>query len=205
MSATPVTANSGITVGHYGKLPGRGDFIRHGWDDATIEALDHWLADGLAAWRPDDDAEFARLFAAAPLYEFYLPPGQIGAEAMLGVLSPSVDRAGRFFFLVAGVTGAAAALWHLAVNRADFVYAAADAVYAALGPASDPDALAAAIAAVVPDDHDDVPWRARLSTPADAVFWAEGDGEPLVIRSPLLDAPLLAALLNTTPITGGVA
>lgn len=200
-----MTTNLMVTVGLYGKMPSRGDFLRHGWDDATVEALDLWLADGLAAWRPADDAEFAGLFAAAPLYEFYLPAGRIGAQAMFGVISPSVDRAGRYFFLVAGVAGPAATLWHLAVNRADFGYAAADAVYTALGPESDPDALAAAIAAALPDDLDGVPWRTRLSTPADAVFWAEGDGDPLIIRSPHIDAKLLAALLDTTPITGGVA
>lgn len=194
-----------VTVGLYGKMPGRGDFIRHGWDDATVEALDHWLADGLAAWRPSDDADFAAHFAAAPLYEFFVPAGQIGPEAMLGVLTPSVDRAGRYFFLVAGVAGAAPTLWHMAVNRVDFAYAVADAVYAALGAESDPDALVAAITAALPDDLDGIPWRARLATPVDAVFWAEGDGDPLVIRSPRLDVKLLAALLDTTPITGGVA
>lgn len=200
-----MTETMTVTVGLYGKMPGRGDFLRHGWDDATVEALDLWLADGLAAWRPADDTDFAALFAAAPLYEFYLPAGRIGPMAMFGVISPSVDRAGRYFFLVAGVTGAAATLWHLAVNHAEFAYATADAVYAALGAESDPDLLVAAIAAALPDDLDGVPWRARLATPADAVFWAEGDGDPLVIRSPHLDAKLLAALLDTTPITGGVA
>jgi type VI secretion system protein ImpM len=194
-----------VIVGVYGKMPGRGDFIRHGWDDATVEALDHWLADGLAAWRPDDDADFAAHFAAAPLYEFYLPPGQIGPEAILGVLTPSVDRAGRYFFLVAGIAGAAPILWHMAVNRGDFGHAIADAAYAALGAESDPDALVAAIAAALPDNLDGIPWQARLALPTDAVFWAEGDGDPLVIRSPSLDVKLLAALLDTTPFTGGVA
>ncbi len=194
-----------VTVGLYGKLPSRGDFIRHGWDDATVDALDHWLADGLAAWRPADDADFAAHLAAVPLYEFYLPPGRIGPDAMLGVLSPSVDRAGRYFFLVAGVTGTAPMLWHMAVNRADFTFAAADAVYTALGAESDPDAVVTALSAALPDDLDAVPWRARLATPTDTVFWAEGEGDPLVIRSPHLDAKLLAALLDTNPISGGVA
>ena len=199
------TADMTISVGFYGKMPGRGDFLRHGWDDATVEALDLWLADGLAAWRPGDDAEFAAHFAAAPLYDFYLPAGWIGPDALLGVISPSVDRAGRYFFLVAGVAGPAATLWHMAVNHADFACAAADAVYQALGPDSDPNALVEAIAAALPGDLAAVPWRARLATPADAVFWAEGDGDPLIIRSPCLDAKLLSALLDTTPITGGVA
>ena len=49
-------------------------------------------------------------------------------------------------------------------------------------------------------------WQSYMeNTPADAVFWAEGDGDPLIIRSPHIDAKLLAALLDTTPITGGVA
>nr|WP_243446003.1 type VI secretion system-associated protein TagF [Polymorphobacter fuscus] len=199
MPGTPVTPD--LVPGHYGKLPGRGDFVRSGWDDATIEALDHWLADGLAAWRPDDDAAFAAAFAAAPHYSFYAPPGWIGPDALHGVLSPSVDRAGRFFFLVAGLAGPAAALWHIAVNRPDVAAAAEAAVYDALGPASDPDSLAAAIAAALPDETPS--WRAALALPGDAIFWAQGDGDPLVIRGDRPDPALLAALLNV-PHLGGV-
>jgi type VI secretion system protein ImpM len=193
-----------ITPGLYGKLPGRGDFVRSGWDDGLVEALDHWLADGLAAWRPDDDVAFADRFAEVPLYGFYLPPGLLGEPAMHGVLSPSVDRAGRYFFLVAGAIGPAADLWHIAVNHVDFADAMTAAVYAALGPESDPDALAAAVSSAVPDVAG-VTWRAALSTPTDAIFWAEGEDAPLIIRHPQLDAPLLKALLNVTPFTGGLA
>ncbi|MBC7504706.1 MAG: type VI secretion system-associated protein TagF [Sandarakinorhabdus sp.] len=184
------------TIGLYGKLPGRGDFVRHGWDDATVEALDTWLADGLAAWRPDDDAAFAAAFADVPLYTFYLPPGWMGDAALHGVLSPSVDRAGRYFFLVAGAAGPAAALWHVAVNNADFAAAAEAATYAALGPDSDPDALATALFAAAPTGLDTLSWRAALATPTDAIFWAEGEGAPLIIRGASPDAPLLAALLD---------
>jgi type VI secretion system ImpM family protein len=193
-----------LAPGLYGKLPGRGDFVRSGWDDGFVETLDHWLADGLAAWRPVDDADFTAHFAAVPLYGFYLPPGMIGDMAVHGVLSPSVDRAGRYFFLVAGVAGPAPLLWHIAVNRGDFADAATAAVYAALGPESDPDVLAAALAAALPDAID-LNWRAALATPAQAVFWAEGEGDPLVIQSAALDGRLLAALLNVTPFTGGAA
>lgn len=193
-----------ITPGLFGKLPGRGDFVRNGWDDAFVEALDHWLADGLAAWRAADDAEFADRFAEVPLYGFYLPSGLLGETAVHGVLSPSVDRAGRYFFLVAGAIGPAAELWHIAVNRVDFADAMTAAVYAALGPESDPDVLAASIVSALPD-VDGLTWRAALSTPPDAIFWAEGEGAPLIIRNTCLGAPLLAALLDVTPFTGGLA
>jgi type VI secretion system protein ImpM len=193
-----------LAPGFYGKLPGRGDFVSAGWNDGMVAALDHWLADGLAAWRPVDDADFSAHFAAVPLYGFYLPAGMIGDMAVHGVLSPSVDRAGRYFFLVAGLAGPAAAIWHIAVNRADFADAATAAVYAALGPESDPDSLADALAAAAPMGLD-LNWRAALATPAQAIFWAEGDGEPLVIKSVACDARLLGAMLDVTPFTGGTA
>ena len=189
-----------IIPGLYGKLPGRGDFIRHGWNETTVEALDSWLAEGLAAWRPDDDGEFAALFAQVPLYVFYLPPGWIGDAAFHGVISPSVDRAGRYFFLVAGVAGDAATAWHLAVARPDFADAVEAATYAALGPESDPDTLLAAVAAAIPAT-DDV-WRAGLATPPDAIFWAIGEGDPHVIRGARPDPALLAALLTIEPLSG---
>jgi type VI secretion system ImpM family protein len=193
-----------LAPGFYGKLPGRGDFVSAGWDDGMVAALDHWLADGLAAWRPADDADFSAHFAAVPLYGFYLPAGMLGNRAVHGVLSPSVDRAGRYFFLVAGLAGPAAAVWHIAVNRADFADAATAAVYAALGPESDPDSLADALAAAVPQGLD-LNWRAALATPVQAIFWAEGEGEPLVIQSAACDARLLGAMLDVTPFTGGTA
>jgi type VI secretion system ImpM family protein len=193
-----------LAPGFYGKLPGRGDFVSAGWDDGMVAALDHWLADGLAAWRPADDADFSAHFAAVPLYGFYLPAGMLGNRAVHGVLSPSVDRAGRYFFLVAGLAGPAATVWHIAVNRADFADAATAAVYAALGPESDPDSLADALAAAVPQGLD-LNWRAALATPVQAIFWAEGEGEPLVIQSAACDARLLGAMLDVTPFTGGTA
>lgn len=187
---------SALIPGHYGKLPGRGDFVRAGWDDTIVDALDHWLADGLAAWRPDDDLAFAARFAAVPLFTFYLPPGWIATPALHGVLSPSVDRAGRYFFLAAGVAGDAASLWSTAVARSDFAEALEAATYAALGPESDPDALADAVTAAVPADLAHLAWRGGLSTPGDAIFWAVGDGEPLIIRGSTPDAALLSTLLD---------
>lgn len=194
-----------VAVGLYGKLPGRGDFVRHGWDDDLVEALDTWLAAGLADWRPDDDAAFAAAFAAAPLYTFYLPPGWIAPPALHGTLSPSVDRAGRYFFLVAGLAAPAGVAWAAAVHHPGFAAAAEAATYTALGPQSDPDALAAALAAAVPTGLDSLGWRAEIATPAEALFWAEGEGEPLVLRSPTPDPGLVARLLDAVLTDGADA
>jgi type VI secretion system ImpM family protein len=182
----------------YGKLPGRGDFVRAGLDDATVDALDAWLSEGLAAWRGDDDADFAARFAAAPHYRFYAPAGCFGAGALHGVISPSVDRAGRFFFLIAGIGGDAAPVWHSAVHCPWFADATEAAVYTALGPESCPDALGAALSQAVPEGLDALPWRAALAMPAGTIFWAEpiDDEAPLVVRSLFTDAQLLARLLD---------
>jgi hypothetical protein len=137
-----------------------------------------------------------------PLYTFYMPPGWIAAEALHGVLSPSVDRAGRFFFLVAGITGPAPAVWHVAVYRGDVADAVEAATYVALGADSDPAVLAASVAAALPDGLDALPWRAALATPAEALFWAVGDGEPLVVRGASADAALLATLLDVDQCSG---
>lgn len=186
-----------LTPGLFGKLPARGDFVAIGWPDATVAALDAWLSTGLAAWRPSDDSEFAAAFAQAPLQHFYAPPDWCGPAALHGVISPSVDCAGRYFFLVAGLAGAAAPLWHIAAYAPAFAAAAEAAVYDALGAGADPEHLAAALAAATPAIAD-LPWQAAIATPADAVFWAQSldANVPIVVRNAKADAGALAALLD---------
>ena len=186
-------------MGLFGKLPARGDFVRHGWSDATIEALDAWLSGGLEDWRSRlGDAGAAQALAAAPLLRFYTPPGWAGSAALHGCLSPSVDRAGRFFFLAAGIEARAEAAWHLAVWHPGFADHLETALYAALSPGADLPELIDAVDRALPDGNA-APWRASLATPSDALFWAEpeGESEPFVVRAAAPVPEVLDALLQT--------
>ena len=56
-------------------------------------------------------------FLEAPVWRFTLPPGMCGARAVLGLMLPSVDRAGRYFPLTFaalsphGITKASGEAW----------------------------------------------------------------------------------------------
>jgi hypothetical protein len=62
-----------VTPGWYGKLP-RWRLREPSAAAAVRRAVDHWLADGLAAWR-DSDPDWLEAFLAAPTWRFVLGAG----------------------------------------------------------------------------------------------------------------------------------
>ncbi len=89
----------------FGKLPMRGDFIRHHVGGANgrraVQAIDAWLQRGLVHGRQRQGPRFDDVFDAAPGYNFVmdLPAGD---DLLAGSLRPSRDSAGRrYTFLVA--------------------------------------------------------------------------------------------------------
>ncbi len=85
----------------YGKLPGRGDFVRSGASRGAVRALDRWLQEGLHAAKRRQPAGFAAAYDTAPAYGFVFHPKD-GADTLAGVLRPSRDRSGRRFpFVIA--------------------------------------------------------------------------------------------------------
>jgi type VI secretion system protein ImpM len=191
-----------VTPGLYGKLPAHGDFVARGWDGAQVAALDAWLTGGLAAIRSglDDDAFAARL-TAAPLWRGYIPPGACGAAAMHLALAPSIDSAGRYFFIAGGVAGDAAPVWAAASQSPGFADAVEAATYEALGGALDADAYAAAIAAVAPAADARAEFLAGVSLPDSSAWWVAdpAEGGPVGVRSRTVDAALLARLVDGAP------
>lgn len=87
-------------AGCFGKLPGRGDFLRRGLDGAWVERLDGWLAPALSASRAALGAEWQELYLTAPVWSFVVGAGAAGGHARAGVLCPSADRVGRCYPLV---------------------------------------------------------------------------------------------------------
>ncbi len=162
----PGHATSPLTAGLFGKLPGRGDFVRVGLPGSFVTPWDAWVqhvlpisqqrvSDWLGAW------------LEAPVWNFLLPAGACGPQGALGLFLPSVDRVGRYFPL---------ALVRLApdadVSRdaARFLAAAEQAGRAAiaedLSPARVMELLAAPAAAAAPDPPS--------GAPGCTLWWTEG-------------------------------
>lgn len=91
-------------VGYYGKLPSRGDFLTHRLAAAFVTAWDDWLQASLVASKAALGEGWLDAYLSAPLWRFLLPAGVAGPNAMIGMMMPSVDRAGRYFPLTLAAT-----------------------------------------------------------------------------------------------------
>ncbi|MYM91232.1 type VI secretion system-associated protein TagF [Rugamonas sp. FT82W] len=99
-------AFTAVQVGWFGKLPGRGDFVRGSANPAQMRELDDWLSQAMdlmsanARWQPAYDT-------VAPLHFAFVCPRR--RQAIGGHLVASRDQSGRRYpFLMAGVMELAA-------------------------------------------------------------------------------------------------
>lgn len=83
------------TLGFFGKLPCRGDFLRQGLPDDFVGPWDAWVTAGLEAGRHAMGDVWDDAYMTMPPWHFLLAPGACGPLAAAGVLVPSVDRVGR--------------------------------------------------------------------------------------------------------------
>jgi type VI secretion system protein ImpM len=84
-------------TGFFGKLPARGDFVRAGLPEDFVAAWDAWSRSALTASRAALGDAWEPAWMEAPIWRFLLPAGACGAQAVLGVWLPSMDRVGRHF------------------------------------------------------------------------------------------------------------
>ena len=94
MPGTEVSARS---VGLYGKLPARGDFISRRFDTEFVRDWDKWLQRIIAESRERLGSVWLESFLAAPVWRFAVPAGMFSSSAWVGLMLPSVDRVGRYF------------------------------------------------------------------------------------------------------------
>ena len=122
--------------GFFGKIPARGDFVRAGLPAGFVAAWDSWFQDVIARSRTLMGSDWVPAWLEAPVWRFALDPSVCGADPVLGVWMPSVDRAGRHFplTLAAVVPGATAdglaergGAWLDAAERAGLEAVTADA------------------------------------------------------------------------------
>ncbi len=88
---------STVIAGFYGKLPARGDFVRGALPRDFTDRWDAWLAPAIAGSRERMGEAWLPAFLEAPVWRFALSAGLCGVRAALGLMLPSVDRAGRYF------------------------------------------------------------------------------------------------------------
>jgi type VI secretion system protein ImpM len=85
------------SLGVFGKLPARGDFLAHRLPASFTEPWHGWLARGLADARLLLGERLSERWRVAPAWRFLLAPGLAGPTAAVGILVPSVDAVGRAF------------------------------------------------------------------------------------------------------------
>lgn len=86
-----------ISIGYYGKIPSKGDFISNGLPREFRDPWDAWLQEALEASRAVLGEAWLPCYLQSPIWRFVLAPGICGEQAAAGILMPSVDRAGRHF------------------------------------------------------------------------------------------------------------
>ena len=157
------------TAGFYGKIPARGDFVRHALPPDFLNALDGWWQVALSGSRAALGGRWAEIWMEAPVWRFALAPGVCGAGAALGLWLPSTDKASRLFPLT---IAAVAPTWRELARGNAFLEAAEAIGFRALEDDTGPDELAAAVAFI--------PGGEALEEPAagSGSWWT--DGSPLV-------------------------
>lgn len=186
-----------LAAGLYGKLPAHGDFVWRGWPDALVARLDAWLTAGVASLRASlGEGGFADAMTHAPLWHCWLA---LDADvAVHGLITPTVDSAGRLFMLLAGVAGPPPLVWAVASQHPGFAGAAEALAFEALSGNHDADSFHAALADAVPAVDGVGQFLASLSLPAASAFWVPNPvaGPPVALPAAMLDPETLGQLVR---------
>ncbi len=85
------------TVGYFGKVPTRGDFVQRRLPRSFVGPWDDWLQGAVAASKAQLGGAWLDCYLTSPIWRFVLSAGICGDTAVAGVLMPSVDSVGRYY------------------------------------------------------------------------------------------------------------
>ena len=175
--------DAGVITGFYGKLPARGDFVRSGLPRSFTDPWDEWLGTMIAGSRARMGEAWLPAYLEAPVWRFYLPTGVCGVLPVVGLMIPSVDKAGRYFPLTF------AALCENTAGVETWLDRCEDAGFAALEQDSPPDAIAAMVGEPVLALQD----RDSPNAPScESIWWTEGSPRVPASRRSLPGLPDVA-------------
>jgi type VI secretion system protein ImpM len=83
--------------GYFGKIPTLGDFIHHVLPQDFANGFHSWLQHSMANAREHLGDQFLTYYLNCPAWKFLMAAGVCGAQPVVGLTIPSVDRVGRYF------------------------------------------------------------------------------------------------------------
>jgi len=83
--------------GFFGKIPSLGDFVTRDLPREFLDTWDEWLQRSVADSKVALGDAWLNTYLTSPIWRFVLLPGVCGEQGWAGIMTPSVDRVGRYF------------------------------------------------------------------------------------------------------------
>ena len=180
----------GLRLGFYGKIPSRGDFVRHGLSRSLVSCWDRWLQRVCVEVRLQEGTALAAAWDVAPIWRLALDAGLCGPAPLLGVMLPSADRSGRRFPLLCAAEGAMNV-----AETAHLVSSLQEIGQAAVQTGSTPEEIRARFDAMGAPE----PAATRAATHPACSRWWRGDAEIEMTCQGMPDAATFMHLMHPQP------
>ncbi|WP_104035648.1 type VI secretion system-associated protein TagF [Vibrio jasicida] len=99
--------------GYVGKMPVKGDFVKHGLPQSFTNRWHDWQQAIIAVSREQLGEQWDECFLTSPVWNFALDVSYMEEATYIGSMIPSVDASGRYFFFTVAraVKGDATQYW----------------------------------------------------------------------------------------------